>query len=205
MIAADRILALLARDMLQRHPGAPVVADVLSSQVLFDAVAGAGGVPVMAPSGHSLVKDIMREKDALLGGEMSGHIFLAEDYFGYDDGFFAGGRVLQLLAAGDAALSELDASLPKLYSTSEYRPHCPDEDKETVVRGVAEALKDEGEVVDVDGVRIQFARGWGLLRASHTEPVLSLRFEGETEADALEYRDMFSDALKAYPQVEVIV
>ena len=205
MLVADRVLALLSRDMLKRHHGAVVVADVLSSQVLFDVVEAVGGKPIMAPSGHSLVKDVMRQHSALLGGEMSGHIFLAENYYGYDDAFFAAGRLLQLLSASRQPLSALDAELPRLYSTPEYRPHCPDEDKERVIAGVAQALSDKGEVVAVDGVRIKFERGWGLLRASNTEPVLSLRFEGETEADALSYRDIFAEALRAYPQVEPIV
>ena len=201
LIAADRLLALLARDMLARRPGAAVVADVLSSQVLFDAVADAGGQPVMWASGHSLVKTKMHEIGALLGGEMSGHIFLAEDYYGFDDAFLAAGRLLQLVAGSDQPLSALDASLPRLYSTPEYRPRCPDADKDDVIAGVRAALAGQGEVVDVDGLRIQFARGWGLLRASNTEPVLSLRFEGATEADALAYRDLFAQALRAFPQV----
>jgi phosphomannomutase/phosphoglucomutase len=201
MIVADRVLALLARDMLKRHPGASVVADVLSSQVLFDEVARCGGQPVMWISGHSLIKAKMAEIGALLGGEMSGHIFLGEDYFGFDDGYFAAGRLLQLLASGEQTLSELNASIPTLYSTPEYRPHCPDEAKETVIQGVKAKLADQGEVVDVDGVRIKFDKGWGLLRASNTEPVLSLRFEGETEADAVRYRDLFLGALGTFPEV----
>lgn len=201
MIVADRILALLAQDMLKRHPGEIVVADVLSSQALFDAIAQAGGQPEMWISGHSLIKARMAERGALLGGEMSGHIFLGEDYFGFDDGYFAAGRLLQLLAAGAAPLSALDAALPHYYSTPEYRPHCPDDAKETVINGVKTALGDKGTVVDVDGVRIQFEKGWGILRASNTEPVLSLRFEGQTEADALAYRDLFLAALRQYPQV----
>lgn len=201
MIAADRILALLARDMLQRRKKALVVADVLSSQVLFDAVKNAGGTPIMAASGHAIVKETMRESGALLGGEMSGHIFLGEDYYGFDDGFMAAGRLLQLLSDSDKSLSVLNAELPTLYSTPEYRPQCPDDDKDEVIEGVASALKDQGEVDTIDGVRIKFDKGWGLLRASNTEPVLSLRFEGETEADALRYRDLFAEALKAYPQV----
>lgn len=203
-IAADRVLALLARDMLARHAGETVVADVLSSQVLFDAVADAGGNPMMWASGHSLIKAKMAEVGALLGGEMSGHIFLGEDYYGYDDGFFAAGRFLQLLSNTDQTVSQLNASLPTLHSTPEYRPHCPDEDKQTVIDGVKDALSDKGEVVAVDGVRIKFDKGWGLLRASNTEPVLSLRFEGETEADAFAYRDLFAAALKAYPQVAAL-
>jgi phosphomannomutase / phosphoglucomutase len=202
MIVADRVLALLARDMLKRHPGGSVVADVLSSQVLFDEVARAGGEPVMWISGHSLIKAKMAEIGSMLGGEMSGHIFLGEDYFGFDDGYFAAGRLLQLLAASDQKLSALNASIPTLFSTPEYRPHCPDEAKETVIEGVKKALADKGDVVDVDGVRIKFEKGWGLLRASNTEPVLSLRFEGETEADAVRYRDLFLGVLGTFPQVE---
>ncbi len=204
MIAADRLLALLARDMLSRHPGQYVVADVLSSQALFDEIEKAGGTPVMWISGHSLIKARMHELGALLGGEMSGHIFLGEDYFCFDDGYMAAGRILQLLAASDQPLSALDASIPTLYSTPEYRPHCPDNAKQTVIQGVKAALGNKGEVNDVDGIRIKFERGWGIIRASNTEPVLSLRFEGETEADALAYRDMFVEVLRRYPQVEPI-
>ncbi len=204
IIAADRILALLARDMLSRHPGASVVADVLSSQVLFDEVARAGGVPIMWASGHSLVKAKMAEVDALLGGEMSGHIFLAEDYYGFDDAFLAVGRLLNIIGTADMPLSSLDASLPTLYSTPEYRPHCPDELKAEVIAAVRAALKDQGDVTSVDGVRVRFARGWGLLRASNTEPVLSLRFEGASAADAHAYRDLFLAVLENYPQVERI-
>lgn len=201
MIAADRILALLARDMLLRQPGARVVADVLTSQTLFDVVEAAGGAAQMAPSGHSLVKDAMRESGALLGGEMSGHIFLGEDYYGFDDGFMAAGRVMQLLAVTDHTLSELNAELPTYYSTPEYRPHCDDDAKQTVIDGVADTLAGAGQISRVDGVRVQFDKGWGILRASNTEPVLSLRFEGETESDALVYKERFAAALAGFPQV----
>jgi phosphomannomutase/phosphoglucomutase len=204
LIAADRLLALLARDMLARHPGAVVVADVLSSQVLFDEVEKAGGVPVMWASGHSLVKAKMVELGALLGGEMSGHIFLAEDYYGFDDAYLAAGRLLSLIAEAGQTLSRLNATMPTLHSTPEYRPHCPDEFKNEVIAAVAKALEGQGQIVSVDGVRVRFERGWGIVRASNTEPVLSLRFEGETEADAAEYRDLFAGALQQFPQVEPI-
>jgi phosphomannomutase/phosphoglucomutase len=204
MIAADRLLALLARDMLSRNLGAAVVADVLSSQVLFDEVAKAGGVPVMWSSGHSLVKAKMVEIGALLGGEMSGHIFLAEDYYGFDDAYLAAGRLLNLVSNSGQTLSELNAIMPTLYSTPEYRPHCPDEMKAEVIAGVAKTLEGQGEIVSVDGVRVRFEKGWGLLRASNTEPVLSLRFEGETEADAVQYRELFASALRQFPQVQSI-
>jgi phosphomannomutase/phosphoglucomutase len=204
LIAADRLLALLARDVLSRQPGAAVVADVLSSQVLFDDVAAHGGKPVMWISGHSLIKAKMVELGAPLGGEMSGHIFLGEDYYGFDDAYLVAGRLLSLLAASGLRLSELDASLPTLYSTAEYRPRCPDEAKQTVIEGVKAALAGIGEMVDVDGLRIRFPRGWGLLRASNTEPVLSLRFEGETEADAAAIRERFLTALAQFPMVESV-
>ncbi len=202
-VTADRVLTLLALDMLRRHPGAKVVADVLSSQVLFDEIAKAGGYPMMWASGHSLVKAKMREVKALLGGEMSGHIFLGEDYYGYDDAYFAAGRLLQLVAASTLPLSRLNAQIPTLFSTPEYRPHCPDDLKETVIGAVKDALEGRGEVVAIDGIRVRFERGWGLLRASNTEPVLSMRFEGETDADALAYRDLFFAELRKFPQVEL--
>ncbi len=205
-VVADRVLALLARDLLRRSPGAAVVADVLSSQALFDEIAHCGGKGVMAASGHSLVKAKMAETKALLGGEMSGHLFLNEDYYGFDDGFFAAGRFLQFLSGETQSVSMLDDSLPRYFSTPEYRPYCNDADKRRVIEAVQEALKDAGEMVTVDGIRIQFENGWGILRASNTEPVLSLRFEGRTEADALQYRDVFFDALQtAYPQVKLVV
>jgi phosphomannomutase / phosphoglucomutase len=203
MIAADRLLALLAQDMLKRHPQAAVVADVLSSQVLFDVVEAAGGYAFMAPSGHSLVKEAMRERSALLGGEMSGHIFLGENYYGFDDGFLAAGRLLQLLAGSEQTLAQLDDSLPRLFSTPEYRPFCPDEDKQTVIDAVAQQIAGKGEIERVDGVRVKFKCGWGLLRASNTEPVLSMRFEGQTEEDAQTYKELFLAALYAFPQVRM--
>jgi phosphomannomutase/phosphoglucomutase len=201
VIAPDRLLTLLARDMLARHPNSAVVADVLCSQVLFDEVARAGGRPIMWASGHSLVKAKMAESGAMLGGEMSGHIFLREDYYGFDDSFFAAGRLLQLLAAGERPLSALDAELPRPVASPEYRLSCPDADKHKIIHAVRLALADKGEIATVDGVRIHFERGWGLLRASNTEAVLSLRFEGETAADLEAYRALFAEKLKAFPQV----
>lgn len=202
IITADRILTLLAKDMLSRNPGAAVVADVLTSQVFFDEVAKAGGVPIMWASGHSLVKARMAEANALLGGEASGHIFLGEGYYGYDDAYFAAGRLLQLMGMAQIPLSVINAQLPSLYSTPEYRPHCPDELKQPVIDAARKVLEERGETVSVDGLRVRFERGWGLLRASNTEPVLSMRFEGETETDAFAYRDLFFEILRQFPEVE---
>jgi phosphomannomutase/phosphoglucomutase len=203
VIPADRVLVLLARDTLKRHPGATMVADVLSTQVLFDEVEKAGGKPLVWISGHSLIKAKMAEVGALLGGEMSGHIFVADDYYGFDDGILVAGRVVQLITAQDQPLSALIATVPILYATPEYRPHCPDERKAPVIQAVYDILINEYAINDVDGVRITFERGWGLLRASNTEPVLSLRFEGQTEADALEYKRIVQAALReVYPEIE---
>jgi phosphomannomutase/phosphoglucomutase len=146
----------------------------------------------------------MAEIGALLGGEMSGHIFLAEDYYGFDDAYLAAGRLLNLIATSGQTLSQLNATMPTLYSTREYRPHCPDDLKQTVIDSVGQALQGKGEIISVDGIRVQFERGWGLLRASNTEPVLSLRFEGQTEDDALVYRQLFADALRQFPKIEPI-
>jgi phosphomannomutase/phosphoglucomutase len=206
-ISPDRLLALLAVDMLGRRPGAAVVADVLTSQTVFDAVKQAGGRPILWASGHALVKEKMRAEKALLGGEASGHIFLAEDYYGFDDAYLAAGRLLRLLAASGQPLSQRVAELPSYFSTPEYRPHCADDAKARVIAGVRAALEsdhDVEKVIDVDGVRIQYAHGWGLLRASNTEPVLSLRFEATTQAHALALRDRFFAALAHYPEVETI-
>jgi phosphomannomutase / phosphoglucomutase len=202
-VSADRVLVLLARDVLQHHPGATVIADVLSTQVLFDEVRTAGGEPVIWISGHSLIKAKMAEEGALLGGEMSGHIFIADDYYGFDDGVYVAGRIVQLLTQRDEPLSARMATVPMLHATPEYRPHCPEDQKARVIEAVHAELAEHYPINDVDGIRITFENGWGLLRASNTEPVLSLRFEGKTEADALTYKQIVQSALQAaYPDVE---
>ncbi len=202
-IPADRVLILLARDVLSRNPGATVIADVLSTQVLFDEVERAGGRPLIWISGHSLIKAKMEEEGAILGGEMSGHIFLADNYYGFDDGMFVAARIANIVAADERPLSTRMASIPTLFATPEYRPHCPDERKGPVIAAVHAALKDQYPINDIDGIRITFERGWGLLRQSNTEPVLSLRFEGETKSDALAYKRIVQQALqRAYPEVE---
>ncbi len=203
LVTADRVLVILARDILSRKPGATVVADVLSTQVLFDEVRKAGGKPLIWKSGHSMIKAKMAEVGAVLGGEMSGHIFMGDDYYGFDDGIFVGGRITQIIAGQNKTVSQMMQTVPTLYSTPEYRPHCPDEQKERVIEAVRGALSGQYEMNTVDGIRITFPHGWGLLRASGTEPVLSLRFEAETEADALSYKNLVRGALKqAFPEVE---
>jgi phosphomannomutase/phosphoglucomutase len=206
MIASDRVLALLAKDLLTRQPGATVVADVGSSQVVFDEVREHGGNPIMWNTGHSLIKAKMLETGALLAGEISGHMFFAEDYLGFDDAYFGAGRLLQLLGNRDESLSELDAAMPRFHSTPVYRPHSPPETSRKVMQRVQSHFESSADVLEVntvDGLRVRFAAGWGGLRMSNTEPVLSMRFEGATEADALRYRDTFFAIIGEFDDIDL--
>lgn len=202
LISADKVMAWLATDIIPRNRGGTFVGDVLSSQVVFDVVQNNGGKPILWQSGHARIKDKMQHEGAILGGESSGHMFFADRYFGFDDGVYAAGRVVELLAERGRPLSEELAGLPQLFTTPEYRPHCPEDRKADVIAGVKAQLG-ELPVIDVDGLRVLFPNGWGLLRPSGTEPVLSLRFEAYTEADAVSYKAHLQGLLKnSYPDVE---
>ena len=181
----DQILALLARDVLSRNPGAPVLADVKASQVLFDEIARLGGSPVMCPTGHSIIKARMAELGAPLAGEMSGHIFIADGYFGYDDGIYAAVRVLDMVAASGVSLAELRDTLPAMVNTPEIRIDADDARKFEIVEEVKARLADMAgrSVDDTDGVRVKTADGWWLLRASNTQSALVVRCEaGDDDA-----------------------
>ncbi len=202
LITADKVMAWLATDIIPRNPGAIFVGDVLSSQVVFDVVDEHGGQAILWQSGHARIKSKMQAESAILGGESSGHMFFGDRYFGFDDGVYAAGRVVELLAESGQSLSQCIADLPQLFTTPEYRPHCPDEMKTEIIDGVKTLLNDV-PMVDVDGLRVLFPNGWGLLRPSGTEPILSLRFEAHTEADAWAYKARIVDLLKqVYPDVE---
>jgi phosphomannomutase/phosphoglucomutase len=189
IIWGDELLVLYARDVLERNPGAVVVSEVKCSQRLYDDVAVRGGRPIMWKAGHSLLKAKMKETGALLGGEMSGHIFFKERYFGYDDAIYAGARLLEILARTGKTVDALLGDLPPSHSTPEIRVDCPDDVKFEVARRVHEAFRASGlDIIDVDGVRVRFPHGWGLLRASNTQPVLVMRFEAESPAHLAEYR-----------------
>lgn len=177
----DRLLALFARDVLRKHPGATVIFEVKCSQSLAEDIAKHGGIPLMWKTGHSLIKKKMRETGALLAGEMSGHLFFADRYFGYDDALYAACRLLEIMSRSSAPLSELLSDLPRFESTPEIRLDCADDRKFGVVREVRDHFKKNHEVIDVDGARIQFQGGWGLVRASNTQPALVLRFEASTK------------------------
>lgn len=203
VIAPDRFVAILAKDVLTRHPGATVIGDVTSSQALFDTIRDAGGNPVMWMTGHSLIKEKMRETDAILAGEVSGHIFFAEDYYGFDDAYLAAGKLLQIISNSDKTLSEMDAEIPAFYSTKVFRPHCDPEVNHDVLATLAQDLGDKAELILLDGIRAQFDSGWAIIRESNTEPVLSIRIEGKTREDAMQYRDWLVEILEQFEGVDV--
>jgi len=199
---ADLILILLARDLLSRHPGAKIVFDVKSSQALVDDIRKHGGVPVMWKTGHSHLKRKMREDHILLGGEVSGHMFFAENYYGVDDGILASCKIIELAAGSGGPISRLFATVPHLRATPELKAPCPDGEKFRVVAEATRELKRRYETIDIDGARVIFpGRGWGLVRASNTNPYLTLRFEARTDAEIEEMQREIYDVLRQYPFV----
>ncbi len=203
VVFADQILAILARDVLSRNPGSKILFDVKCSQMLPEEIEKAGGVPMMWKTGHSLIKAKMKEEGAPLAGEMSGHIFFKDGYFGFDDGIYVSLRLLQYLSTQEKKLSELVDGLPQFVSTPEIRITCPDEDKFEVVKNLTESFKKEYKVIDVDGARVLFGDGWGLVRASNTQPILVLRFEAKTEERLKEIKNIFKKKLSLFPSVKV--
>src|SRR5581483_141932 len=172
-----------ARSILEEVPGATFVSEVKCSKALYDEIARAGGRAIMWKVGHSLIKEKMKAEGALLAGEMSGHIFFAHRYFGYDDAIYSAARLCELLSKGARTLSEHVDTLPKFFNTPEIRYELPDELKFEVVRRVVAHFKQQSDskVVDVDGARVTWPDGWALVRASNTQPALVLRFEAETQ------------------------
>ena len=189
VVFGDRLLIIFARDILSRQPGATFVSEVKCSQTLYDDIRERGGRAIMWKAGHSLIKSKLREVNAVLAGEMSGHMFFAEGYFGYDDAIYASCRLLEILARTGKTIAQLLEGVPETVTTPEIRVECADEIKFALVDRVKEHLRGRYRVIDVDGVRVLFDRGWGLVRASNTQPALVLRFEAETEQALGEYRE----------------
>ncbi len=179
IIWGDRLLSLFARQVLREHPKAAVIGEVKCSQSLYDDIEARGGVPMMWKTGHSLIKSKMKETGALLAGEMSGHIFFKDRYFGYDDAVYASLRLVEALRRNGPPYSvkRLLNGLPRTSVTPEIRVDCPDDRKFAVVEQIKEELGREHPIIDIDGVRVRYDRGWGLVRASNTQPALVLRFE----------------------------
>jgi len=193
IIWGDYLLILYARDVLERGgPGQSIIFDVKCSQALPDAIKRAGGVPVMWRTGHSLIEEKMHETHAPIAGEMSGHMFFAEGYYGFDDALYGAARLLRIVADAGKTVRQLLADVPRFVSTPELRVQCPDERKFAVVESAKKHFGRKYDVIDIDGVRVQFGDGWGLLRASNTQPVLVLRFEARTEAELARIRGEFA-------------
>ena len=198
ILFGDQFLILMARDVLRQHPGATIIADVKASQILFDEIAKAGGKPLMWKTGHSLIKSKMAETKAPLAGEMSGHIFYNDKWYGFDDALYAAVRSLGVISRMNDPLSSFRAALPPVFNTPELRFDCPDERKFTVVEEVAARLKANGaQVSDTDGVRVSTEDGWWLLRASNTQAVLVARAEGNSESGLIRLKSALAAQLSA--------
>ncbi len=196
VIFGDRILCVLAEKVLQDNPGATIISEVKASSVFFSRVEQLGGKAVMLPTGHSIIKEGMARENALLAGEMSGHIFFRDRYYGYDDALYAALRFLEIAERADGPVSSLTASLPPVRSTPEIREDCSDSEKFLLVEKVRNIFEEEGYIVNsIDGVRVDFEKGWGLLRASNTQPVLVMRFEAETDQLLGEYEKLLRKIL----------
>ena len=195
IIWGDKLLALFAREILKKKKNEKIIFDVKCSQALIEDVRAHGGIPIMWKTGHSLIKKKMKEEAAVLAGEMSGHMFFADNYYGYDDAIFAGARLLQLLSRTENSLNELVSEIPKYFATPETRLSCSDETKFHIVEKIKNHFKNKYEIIDIDGVRILFPNGWGLVRASNTQPVLVARFEAKTEEELTQIKNTVMDKL----------
>jgi len=189
VLFGDMLLLIFGREILSRKPGSTLIGDVKCSQLVYDKLKESGGNPVMYKTGHSLIKAKMKEVNAELAGEMSGHLFFADRYYGYDDAIYAACRLLEILSKSGQPLSAQFAGLPKRFSTPELRVDCPDDQKSAVVARTAALVAKDYSIIDIDGVRVPFEEGcWGLVRASNTQPVLTLRFEATSQALLNKYR-----------------
>jgi phosphomannomutase/phosphoglucomutase len=196
VIYGDMLLLIYAGEILERKPGAIFIGEVKCSQVMYDQIAKRGGNGIMYKTGHSLIKAKMKEEHAELAGEMSGHMFFADRYRGYDDALYAACRLIEIVAKSGQPLSAQLASLPKMVSTPEIRADCPDELKFDLVQRVAAHFKNTHKTIDIDGVRVLFPEGWGLLRASNTQPVLVMRFEATNERLLKQYQSEVEQVLE---------
>ena len=194
----DKLMVLFSRDILKTTPGATIISEVKASQILYDDIAKHGGRPIMWKTGHSLIKAKMKEEKAALAGEMSGHMFFADRYFGYDDAIYASCRLIEILAKAGQPLSALLADLPKTIATPEIRVDCPDDIKFHVVEKARTELARQHKTIDIDGVRVLFPEGWGLIRASNTQPALVLRFEATSEAALERIRNVVEAQVKKH-------
>ncbi len=183
LLWGDQLMVVFSRDILPAHPGAVVISEVKASKLLYDEIAKLGGRGIMWKTGHSLIKEKIKAEKAVLAGEMSGHIFFADRYFGFDDAIYASARLAEILSRSEETLSAMLADLPKTFSTPEIRIYASDEVKFKIVDEVRRRLAQKYPVNDIDGIRVSYPRGWALVRASNTQAALVLRYEAETAED----------------------
>ena len=195
MIFGDQLMIIFAREILSRKPGATFISEVKCSKTMYDDITAHGGNAIMWKTGHSLIKKKMKIENAELAGEMSGHMFFADRYFGYDDATYASCRLLEILSDTGKTISQLLSDVPKTYNTPEIRVECPDHIKFLVVEKLTKRFRESYDVIDIDGARIVFDDGWGLVRASNTQPALVLRFEALSENRLAEIRELVESAL----------
>ena len=196
IVWGDQLLALFARDVLQRVPGAEIVFDVKCSQALIEDITAHGGRPVMWKTGHSLIKQKLQDSGAPIAGEMSGHMFFSEGFFGFDDALYAAGRLLKYVVATGQTLDALVASLPQYCSTPETRLACDEDQKFAVPQAIKAEFAGKYRVIDIDGARVEFGDGWGLVRASNTQPVVVVRFEAKTPERLAEIQELMMASLR---------
>ena len=195
VVFGDRLMIIFAREILSRRPGTTFISEVKCSKTLYEDIEKRGGKAIMWKTGHSLIKKKMKEVDAALAGDLSGHMFFADRYLGFDDAIYASCRLLEILAKSGKTIAELLEGVPATVVTPEIRVNCPDEVKFSLVEKVKEYFRQKYPIIDVDGVRVLFDHGWGLVRASNTQPALVLRFEAETEEQLEEYRQTVEEAV----------
>lgn len=198
LIFGDKLLAILASQVLEEKPGAKIIFDVKCSQGIVEHIKAKGGKPLMYKTGHSLLKAKLSEEKAPLAGEMSGHMFFADTFFGFDDALYASLRLLKLLEQREKPLSELVAEIPGYLNTPEIHVPCPDDRKFKVIEELQQDFSSDHETITIDGARVLFENGWGLVRASNTQPVLVMRFEARNKKDLQEIRDLFLKKLKEH-------
>ncbi len=196
IVWGDELMVVFSRQILKERPGAAIIGEVKCSRRLYDDIARHGGRPIMWKTGHSLIKSKLKEEKAALAGEMSGHMFFADRYYGFDDAIYASFRLLEIIGNEGRGLAEILSDLPRTSSTPEIRLECPDDKKFDVVRKAADYFRAHYEVIDIDGARVNFPGGWGLVRASNTQPALVLRFEADNDTRLKEIRSLFESKLK---------
>jgi phosphomannomutase / phosphoglucomutase len=197
----DLLMVLYWREVLAAHPGALALVEVKCSQALIDEIRRLGGRPEFTRTGHSLIKARMRETGAVFAGEMSGHMFFADEYYGFDDAVYAAGRLLRILSRAERPLSELTADIPRYYATPETRVACPDDRKFQVVAAITQEFRSKYQVIDVDGARVVLPDGWALVRASNTQPVLVIRAEGKTPQTLERAKGIIEETLRRQADV----